>query len=1082
MTPGEHGPDAEFASKAKGPIAWMTKNSVAANLLMLVAGIGGLLTLLSMKQEVFPEFELDVVSVTVTYPGASPSEVEQGIVLAVEEAVRGIDGVKRVQSVAAEGVGNVSVELLLGANADKVLADVKNEIDRIQTFPLDAEEPTVSVMSRKRPVISLLFSGDLPDSTLHEVAERARSEILALDGVTQVELSGVRPLEISIEVPRQNLEAYGLTLDQIAAQVRTASVEIPGGGIDTAGGELLVRVADRRKTGQSFGDIMLRSPQSQNEIRLGDIATIHDGYEDTDQLSYFNGEPAVRLTAYRVGDETPTSVSQTVRSYAERLDAELPDSVSVTVWDDDSELLESRIDLLVRNAQSGLILVVITLALFLQRRLAFWVAAGIPISFLGAFILMGAVDASINMVTLFALIVTLGIVVDDAIIVSENVHTKRLQGMGPMQAAIVGAREMAVPVVFSVLTSCAAFAPLLLIPGTMGKIMSLIPVVVMAVLLLSLLESFFILPAHLAHVGGGGTASRLLGPFATGFNWLMRPVDKLQFQVNRGLAWVIERVYQPFLEILLVWRYAVVAIGVASLMVCVSSIKSGVVPFSFFPALEGDIVTATVRMPYGTPVEKTAEVARLLQQAADETVAEFGGEQIKRGTFTQVGQGPASRSAGAGPAAMGSHLVSIELSLVGSEERDFSAFKFADAWRNNVPPIAGVEALTVSAGSGPGAGKAVDVQLSHRDSEVLALASEQLAEKMTEYPLLTNVENTYSAGKPQLDFSLRNDALGLGVTSTDVARSLRAAFFGAEALREQRGRNEIKVRVRLPEAQRSSEYDLEQLTVATPSGNFVPLTYVANFDRGQAPTAITREAGSRNVNVSAELKAGVKSPRPVLESLESEVLPELKSRFPGLSSKLVGQQRERSESFATLIPNSIFSLFVIFALLAIPFKSYVQPLIVMAAIPFGVLGAVIGHMLMGYELSFISVLGIIALSGVVVNDSLVLIDAVNQFRKEGDAPWEAVKKAGARRLRPILLTSLTTFFGLLPMIFETSRQARFLIPMAISLGFGVLFVTAIALLLVPSLYLIVEDMLALAKGERPPRADTAPPGSSVVPS
>ncbi len=1051
--------DKEFMKGAKGPIAWMTKNSVAANLIMLVAIIGGLISVVSLKQEVFPEFELDVISVTVTYPGASPSEVEQGIVLAIEEAVRGLDGVKRIKSVAAEGAGNVSIELLLGVDPNKVLADVKNEIDRIQTFPLDAEEPTVSVMSRRRPVISLIFSGAHDDATLHEIAETARADLLALPEITQVEISGVRPLEVSVEVPRETLEAYGLSLEQIAQQIRSASVELPGGGIDTKGGELLVRVADRRKRGSDFGDIVVHSPTRSEEVRLSDIATIHDGYEDTDQASLFDGNPAVRLTAYRVGDETPTSVAEAVKTYAERADAELPDNVSVAVWDDDSELLESRIDLLVRNAKSGLLLVLVTLALFLQRRLAAWVALGIPISFLGAFMLMGVLDASINMVTLFALIVTLGMVVDDAIIVSENIHSKRLQGMGPLEAAIVGAREMSVPVVFSILTTCAAFAPLFFIPGTMGKIMSMIPLVVIAVLVVSLIESFFVLPAHMAHESNPrGLWASSIGPV---FTMVMLPVDHLQRIVNKWLNAFIENVYRPFLNVMLRWRYAVVASGVASLMVCASLVKSGVVPFAFFPTLEGDIVTASVRLPYGTPLEHTTEVAQILEHAADETVAEFGGDSIKRGMFTQIGTGPKGRGPSAGPAAQGSHLVTIELGLVPSEKRDFSSQRFADSWRSRLPPMAGIEALTVGASAGPGAGKAVDVQLSHRDSRVLAEASEILASRLTEYPSLTNIENTYSAGKPQLDFRLRNEALGLGITSSDVARSLRSAFFGAEALREQRGRNELKVRVRLPQEQRNSEYDLEQLTVAAPGAGFVPLTYVADFARGQAPTAITREDGNRNVNVSAELVTGVKSARPELEALENDVLPQLRAQYRGLDTALVGQQRERSDSFSSLGPNFLFALFVIFALLAVPLKSYSQPLVVMSAIPFGILGAVLGHMLLDYSLSFISVLGIIALSGVVVNDSLVLVDAVNSFRAQGNDYWQSVILAGTRRLRPILLTSLTTFFGLLPMIFETSRQARFLIPMAISLGFGALFVTGIALLLVPALYIIVEDVRGL---------------------
>ncbi len=1036
------------AKKLSGPIAWMAKNSVAANLMMLVAIIGGLMAAFSLKQEVFPEFELDYVNVTVPFPGASPKEVEQGILLSIEEAVRGIDGVKRVNSVAAEGIGTVVVELLIGTNASKVQTDIKNEIDRIQTFPEEAEEPTVAIASRKRAVISLIFSGDYDMTTLHEIGERARAELLQSPDITQVELFGIRPREIAIEVPREKMEAYGLTLQEIAAQVRAASVELPGGGIDTKGGELLVRVADRRLSGKAFNDIVLRGTAQGHQIRLGDIATITDGYEETDQASYLNGKPAVRVTAYRVGDETPTDVSNAVKEYAEKAKHQFPAGTNIATWNDDSELLRGRIDLLVRNGLQGGILVLLTLALFLQRRLAGWVAIGIPVSFLGAFLLLQPASVSINMVSLFALIVTLGMVVDDAIVVSENIHTKTQEGMGRLQAAILGAREMAVPVTFSILTTVAAFSPLFFAPGMMGKIMGIIPLVVIAVLFLSLLESFFVLPSHLGHGGEGRP-------------WpIWRPIDAVQARVSRWLESVIAGPYRSLVERLLVWRYAVVAFGTASLVVCIAAVISGFVPFSFFPKLEGDIVTATARLPYGSAVERTEAVGDVLMGAADKAIEQYGRDKV-RGVFTEIGQGPRGRGPSSGPPAQGSHLITIEVALVPTDQRQFSSFQFAQAWKEKLPPLPGVETLSVSSSGGPSAGSPVDIQLTHRDPNVLAQASNYLTQKLREFPSLTDVDNTYAGGKPQLDFKLReHEARNLGLTSTDIARALRSSFFGAEALREQRGRDELKVRVRLPREQRTSEFDLDKLTVGTPQGGFVPLLQVADFERGRAPTAITREEGKRTVNVSADLVPGTPSPRPMLESIESAEIPELMQRFPGLEWRFVGQERERQESFSSLGMNFLFALFVIFALLAVPFKSYIQPVIVMSAIPFGILGAVLGHVLMGYELSFISALGIIALSGVVVNDSLVLVDAVNRYRREGMSAYDAVIRGGMRRFRPILLTSLTTFFGLMPMIFETSRQARFLIPMAISLGFGVLFVTFIVLLLVPALYLIVEDARA----------------------
>lgn len=1039
----------------RGPIAWMANHSVAANLLMAVLILGGIMSVFTVKQEVFPDFDLDLISVMVPYPGASPSEVEQGIVLAIEEAVRGIDGVKRVTSISAEGMGSVSIELLLGAKADKVLSDVKNEVDRIRSFPDEAEEAIVSLLSNRRAVISLIISGDQDLRTLHEVAERARSQLLAMPEITQVELEGVRPLEISIEVERGNLEAYGLTLNQIAAQVKAASIDLPGGGVETPSGEFLVRVTDRKLRKEDFESIVLRHTAQGHQIRLGDIGTIVDGYEDSDQASYFNGKPAVRVTAYRVGKETPTEVSDAVRRYAKQLESELPDEMTIATWNDFSEILRSRIDLLVRNARTGLILVLIILALFLKRRLAVWVAIGIPISFLGTFLLMEPFDVSINMITLFALIVTLGMVVDDAIVVAENVYRKTAKGVPPLEAAISGAREMMVPVTFSILTTIAAFIPMLFVPGVMGKIFRLIPIIVITVLMFSLLESFFILPAHLGHEGRPWR--RLARIFS--------PVDRVQQWVSQKLQNFTENRYRPMLETLLRWRYLVLATSLAFLFIIVSTVISGIVPFYFFPQVEGDIVIASARLPYGSAIEETLRVQKTLKTALDEAVEAKGGSSITRGIFTRVGEGRQGFGPGARQTEKGAHLVTMELALIPSDERTFTGAEFADVWREHLPAIPGIEALSISSNIGPSVGKAVDIQMTHRDNDVLAEASVILMDKFREYPSLADVENSYAAGKPQLDFKLRPEARSLGLTSTDIARTLRASFFGTEILREQRGRNEIKVMIRLPKQQRRSEYDVEQLQIGTPAGGFVPLGYVADFKRGRAPTEIKREDGQRIVNVNAELAAGVKSPRSVIESLEADVLPQLKKRFVGLNFVQAGQERERKENFASLGPNFLLALMVIFTLLAIPFRSYIQPLIVMSAVPFGIVGAVIGHMVTGYSMSIISIFGIIALSGVVVNDSLVLVDAINRYRLEGMEAAKAIVAGGMRRLRPILLTSLTTFFGLMPIMVETSPQAKFMIPMAISLGFGVLFVTVIALLIVPAFYMITEDIRGLFVGK-----------------
>lgn len=1052
-------------SKAKGVLAWVALHPVAANLFMFVLVVGGVLGVVRTKQEVFPEFNLDMVNVSVPYPGASPAEVEQGIVLAVEEGVRSVDGVKRVTSSAGEGSATVTVEVLAGSDPDQVLADVKNEVDRIQTFPEEAEEPIVSLAKKRNEVISLIVSGDQDLRTLHDLAEGARQRLLADDRISQVDLEGVPPLEISIDVPRETLDAYGLTLQQIAAEVSSSSLELPGGALDTDNGELLVRMADRRLAGHEFEDIVVRSTQDGAEIRLGDIATIHDGYEDTKQSSFFNGQAAVRLTVFRIGDETPDGVAEGVRDVAESLRGELPENIAVAVWNDQSEVLRDRIDLLVRNAGMGLVLVLVILALFLDLRLAFWVSLGIPISFLGSFLVLGGTDMSINMITLFAFIVTLGMVVDDAIVVGERAYAKMEGGMDRAEAAISAAKEMAPPVTFAILTTAAAFSPLFFVPGIIGKFFSLIPAVVVSVLFISLFESFLILPAHLAH--GKKRARRiprkgLIGMLARG-----------HASIGKSLEWFTQRIYRPTVGLLIRQRYITVAAALALLILTGGWAASGRLPFNFFPVLEGDLVTVQARMPYGTAVSQTAEVQKALEQAAREATADVGGESAVRGMYTYLGQAVPARGPGPGGGAVGTHLTGIELQLEPAAKRTFSTAAFAKAWRKHTPAIAGLESLQYVTSSGPGAGAAVAVQLSHPDTAVLAEASGEMTDAVRNYPSLKNVTNEYSAGKPRLDYHLRPQARALGLSGNDVARQLRSGYYGAEAIREQRGRNEIRVMVRLPADQRTSEADLRRTMLRTPTGGDVPLGYVANFERSTSPTTIRREDGQRQVTVSGELAEGVESASEVLSDLQKTTFVELKEKYPRLDISLVGQQREQVEAFSSLGTNYVMALFVIFALLAIPFRSYLQPAIIMAVIPFGIVGAIGGHMLMGYSMSIMSVFGIIALSGVVVNDSLVLIDATNRERREGKTPMGAVVDAGASRLRPILLTSLTTFFGLVPMISETSVQARFLIPMALSLGFGVLFVTFVVLLIVPAVYMIIEDIRSLF-GSGPPEHELAP--------
>ena len=1048
----------------KGPIAWMARNSVAANLLMIVLIVGGLMVGRSIKQEVFPEFELDMVSIAVPYPGASPAEVEQGIILAVEEAVRGLDGIKRVTATAREGMASVTVELLLDADRDKAAADIKAAVDRITSFPADSERPVVSLMTNRREVVSLVVYGDVDEHARRRHAEKVRADLLQDSKITQVELSGMRAPEIGIEVPQAVLRAHGLTLEQIAGAVRRSAIELPAGGVKTSSGEVLLRTNERRDQGQDFGDIEIISLADGTRVRLRELAKITDSFVDADQYAFFNGKPAGMVKVYRVGDQTPIDVSDAVRTYIDQQKDLMPEGLQIAIWNDSAEIYRARMDLLMRNARMGLILVLVVLGLFLNMRLAFWVTMGIPISFMGSLLLMPTMDVTINMVSLFAFIITLGMVVDDAIVIGENIFDLRRSGMAPMDAAITGAREMALPVTFAILTTIAAFSPLFVVPGFMGKIFGVIPAIVVSVLMISLVESLFVLPAHLAHMKERAPAKGPLG-------WISRTQTRFSLLVER----FISDVHGPMLQVIVRWRYLSIAVGLAMLIATIGWIAGGRMTFTFMPKVDSDIVSANAVLPYGSPVVETEAVQRRLVAAAQKVLARHDGAAILRGLYTEVGSLPAGRGPRSGPGGGGGHLTGVRVFLVSSDQRDITATGFAREWREEVGEIVGLESLTFRYSTGPSAGDPIDVELSHPDMATLELASAQLAESLRTFSGVKDIDDGFAEGKPQLSFKVRPIAGSLGMRASDLGRQVRHAFYGVEALRQQRGRDEIRVMVRLPLAERTSEHDIESLMLRAPGGGELPLHQAADVQRGSSYTEIQRYDGRRTVNVTADIVPALTTADKVLAGLRDKVLPELKASYPGLHSEFGGERRERSDSLKHLGRGYMIAVILIFALLAIPFRSYLQPLVVMSAIPFGVVGAVIGHIIMGFNLSIISLMGIVALSGVVVNDSLVMVDAANRKRAETGDPLAAILWAGTRRFRPIILTSLTTFFGLAPMMFEPSVQARFLIPMAISLGFGVLFSTFIILGLVPCFYMVIEDVYRLFGATTAARPSAAPP-------
>lgn len=1034
----------------RGIFAWFCRNPVAANVLIVLVMLVGWCSLKTTKQEVFPEVRLDIIAVTLVYPGASPDEVEKGMTLPAEEAIRGIDGIKRITSQSGEGGTVMFVELLLGTNTDEVRSRIQAAIDRVTTFPEGAEKPQVFELTTRFQVISLVIYGDQPERTLKEVAERAREDLLSDRRITSVELSGVRQREISIEIPQETLRRYRLTLDQVAGIVRAGSIELPAGRIKTDAGEVLIRTTERRDDKAELEEVAIVAQPDGTRVLLGDIANIVDGFADTDESAFFDGKPAVMINVFRVGDQKPLEVAAAVKEFAKKLDGELPPGVHAAAWFDMSELYEGRMNLLKDDALQGLILVIIVIGLFLEIRLAFWVTLGIPVSFLGAAIFLGPAGVSINMLSLFAFILALGSVVDDAINIGESVQRYRDDGKSRLDAAILGVREVAVPVTFAIGTIMIAYSPMLFMPGIAGKFFYQIPVVVIGVLAFSLLESLFILPAHLAH--SKESKGRVL-----------RAIDRFQRRIADGLEWVIGRSYVPLIRVATRYRWVTLCAALASLIVVVGLFAGGRIKRSFMPEIESDMITFEARLPFGTAAERGHELEDAMVRALDRVVASHGGrERNVRGVFSSVGVSPMGGVDRLG-AQSGGHLVQVLVYMTPIDRRTLHGAELTRLWRAEMEDYPGIENMKMSWQTGADAGAALDIQLEHPDLEVLQAAAGDLARSLGQWKGVKDIDDGFTDGKPQLDLTLAAEARAAGLTALDLAATLRAAFFGAEAMRLQKGRDEVRVYVRLPEDERRSEHALDQLIVRTPAfgaagGAEMPLGSVAHITRGRSYTTITRIDGRRAVDVTAEVDEAVANPSEVMADLERTVLPELVARYPRLTWSVGGERREQEEMMSQLTRGMALALLAIFALLAIVFKSYVQPVVVLFAIPFGIIGAIVGHMVMGYTFNLMSWMGVIALSGVAINDSLVYVDAINRRRAQGVSAIQAAVDAGAIRARPIILTAVTSFIGLAPLILETEMQARFLIPMAISLGFGIIFSTVVTLLVVPCFYLIVDDI------------------------
>lgn len=1016
-----------------GSIAWMAGNPIAANLIMVLLLAGGLWFAFTAQKEVFPEFELDVVTVSVSYPGAAPTEVEQGIILPIEEAVRGIEGVREMTSSSQEGSGSVAIELITGVNRMKVFQDVDQAVSRIRTFPDDIEDPSVRLASRQREVLEIVLYGEINQMDLRVLGERLRDQLRAHPGITQVELSRVRDYVTHVEIPRDTLREYGLTLNQVADIIRNSSEDVAAGTVETASGEILLRMSERKQIASEFGEIEIVSGRDGAVVRLKDIASIEDGFEEAGFPSQFNQQPSIEVNVYRIGNQSPIDIADYVYEEMDAFERQLPEGVNWRIDSNAAEDFRERVGLVVENGLMAILIVMCVLAVFLEIRLAFWVMMGMVISFFGGLLFLPMFGVSINMISLFGFLIVLGIVVDDAIVVGENIYEHRQKGDNPLKAAIDGAREVSGPVIFSILSNIVAFVPLMLIPGTTGKFWEPLPIVVIILLAVSLFEALYILPAHLGHLRRGGVQNAIGQKVYGGQRFFSSAFTHF---TNTVFAWFLDRALRN--------RYIVIALSIALLVIVGAYSKSSHMGMINMPQVSAHEIEAGIRLPVGTTTDQATGIANTVTAATLRMLREQGMETTAEGVKTNVrGQ---------------NRFIDVEIVMLPPDERELNANEVIELWRQEIGDLPGVTQITFEAESGPGGARQdISIDLGHNDIDTLEAATQDFLARVKAFSNTRDISDNFNRGKDQLDITLLPEGRALGMTPEYVGQQVRAAFYGDLALRLLRGTNEVEVRVKLPKEQRKDIHNLEELVLLTPSGVEVPLLDVVEVELTEAFSSISRRDGRRVVTVSmdAEPKRAVNQ---VIEAIREEELPALRDKYPGLTWSFEGSNAEMRESTASLWGGFAFALVIIYSLLAVAFRSYLQPLVVLIAIPFGTVGAVGGHMLLGYDLSLISMMGVVALSGVVVNDSLIMVDFANRHR-EKDGVFKAIRDAGVRRFRPIILTTVTTFGGLLPIIFETSVQAQYLIPMAISLGFGIVFSTSIILLLVPSLYLVLEQDL-----------------------
>jgi multidrug efflux pump subunit AcrB len=1022
-------------------------NTVFANIVLMLIFLSGTLAVKSMIREIFPEFSLDMISISVPYPGADPEEVEEGISQKIEEALETVDGIKQYTTKSSENVSQTQIEVKENYDVSDVLDRVRSKVDGISTFPVDAEKPIISEIILKESVAVIYLAGKMSERRLKELAERFKDELKQSAEISQVEVFGARDYEINIEVSEARLREYNLSFDQVSQAVRQSNLNLAGGTIRTQGEEIRIRTVGRKYTGETLANIVVLAKPDGDIVKLDRIAKIKDDFSEDIIQATVNGNRSVFLIVQKTKEEDAIAISRTIRKFAKDKQAELPEGMVVKILFESTDMLRARINLLIKNGMLGLILVFFTLWLFLDARLSFWGGMGIPISIAGALAILWGIGGTINMISLFALIMVLGIVVDDAIVVGEAIFLHRQNGEPPLKAAVEGVCEVGLPVFSAVITTIVAFIPLACISGIMGKFIQILPMVVIACLLISLLECLILLPAHLSELPDPK-------PVKKSKNFFISKIQAMrQFPIFL-LDWFINKIYASFISIALRWRYISLSTAIAVLMIVIGLMNSGLLKFEVFPRLDGFILTSTVEFPNGTPYEVTAQAVKEIEKAVlrlEDQVQTLSGEPLIQDVLALTGQTVGDM------VQVGPNFGVVQTVFLKSERRGIHSKDLMVMWQDAVPEIPGIKSLTFEGMQAGPPGAPIEIWIQGRNLDTILAAVDDLMDRLHQFDGVYQIRSDFSPGKNEMRLQLKPEARTLGLTVNDLARQINAGYYGDEAVRLQRGKDDIRVKVRYTSEERSRLSDLSKVRIRTRSGREVPLLSVAKINFSPGYSTITRTDGMRRVSVSADVNTNKTNANEIIQTLSGHYFEELKHKYHGIHIALQGEKKKMRESFGSLLVGFPLAVIGIYIIIATMFRSYVQPFVILFTIPFGIIGGIIAHFALGFDLSMMSIFGMVALAGVVVNDAIVLIERVNENWAIGMPFFEALAHAGKRRFRAIFLTSISTIGGLAPLIFETDLQARFLIPMALSIAGGVLFATVLTLVLIPSLMVILND-------------------------